>query len=1179
MLQPFIYQVQIVEMPKIVRVVGSSLFKKWSSDLKTKGQLFNQYVLLRTLGLLLLWPHVFSIQAQELGQPFIRYYSPTEYNAGAYMYQSIQDDRGIIYYANSWNVRVYDGVSWDYISTSNQKEAFSLGIDSAGIVYVGGNDDIGYLAPNAQGGMGYISLIDEFKDSQRGFGPIYKTFTSNQGAWFQGKKDILFWDGQQGSAKHFEYRIKGFFQLKEQFFMQLEGYGLQRFYEGNVIPITGGEALKDYTITGLLPLAEDVLHPIVATFEKGLFKYNAAANAYEPYQTEVQEYLKTNRVRCATTISGGNWALGTANGGLVVINELGQLMCVVDENMGLMDNQVNHIYEDKDNILWVSLNNGCAKVEISTPISSWDRNLGLLGHVNTIDRVGEKLVVGTNRGLFYLHNDQKGHSLFRRIEEITAPIYSSIQTSHHTDNPQTLYAMQGRVIVLEGRERYRTKVMENTPEDVFYLIPSTQDENTAYALSSTGFYRLAYTKGRWINMGKVAGVPNKYRFYVAEQDAQGDIWVVTARSGVIRFSLNEAKDSVENIREYTLDDGVPDYNFIGVDKIQNRLILTSEKGVYAFNEEANRFQLAKDFGPQLADYFTGFYFFAEDPHDNLWYIAYQNGDELWRERAWLQADGTYKVDSTTLRRVPVMDGTREGNFVEENGVAWFGGTQGLFRYESTANITFTQKFAAYIRKVTIGEGGREIFGGTHVQTVGDSILIAAEQAASQELNLPYSENSLVFHFSSNNYFEEDKNRYSYRLIGSGESWSPWEEETKEYVRNLREGTYTFEVRSKNIYGAVSQTDRLTFTILPPWQRTNIAYLSYGAVAILLIWMLVKFNTRRLVRQRNLLEQTVRERTSAIEKQKEEIESQANYLKQANEEITVKNEVLAQQQEELLTKSEEIGMQNDLLEKTNKQMRDSINYAGRIQRALLEGEDAIVSYFDDAFVFLKPKDIVSGDFYWFSQTYKNNKPHDVILIAADCTGHGVPGAFMTVMGNALLNEIVNERKIFEPNKILYGLDERVVRATSRQKNGSASVNDGMDICVVKVSPCQRYVRYAGAKNPLYRIDKEGQVEVFKGSKFPIGSSQFRQEKVFDYIDVDARPGDRFYIASDGYQDQFGGEQGRKFLRKRFREFLQEISALPMKVQKEKLIARLEEWQGTTPQTDDILVIGFSIDHFR
>jgi serine phosphatase RsbU (regulator of sigma subunit) len=1101
-------------------------------------------------------------RAQEMGRPFLRYYAPSEYNAGSVMYQAAQDERGFILFANNWNVRLYDGVSWSYIQMANQREARSFALANDGTVYVGGSDEVGFLAPNPLGKLEFVSLMPQFPASAQAVGAVRQAVALPQGVVFQAAKTLLFWNGQEGKAFHLDTAISFFGKLGGQALLQPQGGRPFLWSPEGTAPFPGASSLDGLRIVGLLAQPGQA-HPALVTHEQGVMAYDSGQQAYRPIQGNLQGFLRRHPARCALRLHQGHWAIGTSTGGMAVADSLGNLLCLVDPASGLRSEQVNHIFEDKDHILWLSLGNGAAKAEINTPVTWWNEDAGLKGNVHTLQRFQGKLHAGTSLGLFRLEEGMEGHAKFVPVPELAAPVYSSqCQT---LDGQPYLLAATGRgpaVVAYSPNGGYAVKFLqEDAP--IRYLTPSETVPNRIYALGHQGLFLIEPENGKWQLKGPVAGLEG-HRIGLIEEDTLGQIWAVTVAEGLLRFRVGPDLRA-EGLQALKKEQGLPDYNFLGVDKINRELLLTSERGVYAFQPQEGRFRIASHLGKQLADFYTGFYFFEEDDQGKLWYIAYRDGDRLWREYAVRQPDGTYAVDSTTLRRIPVMDGTREGNFAEPGGVVWFGGGDGLFRYDSGGEMVATQQFKAYFRRITLGEQGPAIFDDGHAVPNASGWRRADRQAQGAWREIPYDSNSLVVHFASNSFFEEEQNEYSFLLEGSGEGWSTWSRASSEHFRNLSEGTYTLQVRARNIYGAVSEPDTYTFVVRPPWYRSVAAYVGYA----LLAWLALYLNTLRMRRQNVRLERLVKERTARIEKQKEEIEAQADHLKQANEEIMAKNDALAQQQEELVAKSEEIGRQNEALESKNKHITDSINYAGRIQKALLGDERDILSRFPQAFVFLKPRDIVSGDFYWFSQCFgADGQEACSLLIAADCTGHGVPGAFMTVMGNALLHEIVNERKVWEPSQILAQLDQRVVSATSRQ---GGQVNDGMDMAVVRISPCRRYITFAGAKNPLYRV-RNGEVDTFKGSKFPIGSSQFEQ-KLFEHEEVDVQPGDQFYLASDGFQDQFGGGDGRKYLRKRFRELLQAASRLPMPEQRAFFDQELAAWKGHCSQTDDILIIGF------
>lgn len=279
-------------------------------------------------------------------------------------------------------------------------------------------------------------------------------------------------------------------------------------------------------------------------------------------------------------------------------------------------------------------------------------------------------------------------------------------------------------------------------------------------------------------------------------------------------------------------------------------------------------------------------------------------------------------------------------------------------------------------------------------------------------------------------------------------------------------------------------------------------------------------------------------------------------------LKVYSENLEQKVEE---RTREVVEKNEKLEFAYKEIRDSITYAKRIQEAILPSKELISRAFPNSFIFYKPKDIVCGDFYWYA-----DKADDIIVAAADCTGHGVPGALMTVIGNSLLNYIVNTANEFKPAEILNQLDKRLI--DTFRKYGQANTNDGMDIALCHYNKKTRQLTFSGAKRPMYIFRKNGDEEVIKGDAFPIGSFHYESEKNFISHTLQLQEGDTIYIFSDGYPDQFGGGAGKKFMIKQFRELLTGIQSLPMDQQHDRLDIALNAWQKEQGQTDDILVIG-------
>lgn len=278
------------------------------------------------------------------------------------------------------------------------------------------------------------------------------------------------------------------------------------------------------------------------------------------------------------------------------------------------------------------------------------------------------------------------------------------------------------------------------------------------------------------------------------------------------------------------------------------------------------------------------------------------------------------------------------------------------------------------------------------------------------------------------------------------------------------------------------------------------------------------------------------------------------------------EKVKQRTAEVVQKKEEIEQQSKQINELYNQVTDSIKYAKRIQEAILPPDDYVEKILPNSFILYKPKDIVSGDFYWVEERHGK-----IYFAAVDCTGHGVPGALMSIVGYNNLNHalVTNEA----PAKILDGLNAGV-SATLRQKGENATAKDGMDLALCSYDPKTKELEYAGANNPLY-ILRDNEIEQIKANKFPIGSDIEREEKEFTNHKVKVQEGDHIFIFSDGYADQFGGPKGKKFMYKRFRNLLVEASEHPVGKQRDILNQKIEEWKEGHEQVDDILVMGLKI----
>jgi serine phosphatase RsbU (regulator of sigma subunit) len=311
----------------------------------------------------------------------------------------------------------------------------------------------------------------------------------------------------------------------------------------------------------------------------------------------------------------------------------------------------------------------------------------------------------------------------------------------------------------------------------------------------------------------------------------------------------------------------------------------------------------------------------------------------------------------------------------------------------------------------------------------------------------------------------------------------------------------------------------------------------------------------VLNQENLrFEQNIIRQNQQLKVQKNEIEMQKNDLLELHEELSQQNLALQES--------------NEIIQNKNQTIADSIQYAQRIQKSILPLEENIKKYLPSYFIFFQPRDVVSGDFYYFEE--KNGK---AILAAIDCTGHGIPGALMTMLGAETMNEIILNKGIVAPDLILNELHKNI-RKTLKQ--AETDNRDGMDLALITIDRQARKVEYAGAKNPLIYI-QNNELHLIKADKMPIGGEQREQERLFTKHEIEINSPTMFYLFSDGFQDQFGGEQNKKFTIMRLKELFLQIHTLPLPTQQQRLNEAFETWreQAGEKQIDDVLVVGISL----
>lgn len=409
------------------------------------------------------------------------------------------------------------------------------------------------------------------------------------------------------------------------------------------------------------------------------------------------------------------------------------------------------------------------------------------------------------------------------------------------------------------------------------------------------------------------------------------------------------------------------------------------------------------------------------------------------------------------------------------------------------------------------------------------------QRMSKMITLKAGNRRMAIHYTAFEYFAPHALRFQHQLEGFDPDWEDAGTQRTAVYTNLEPGEYTFKLRVASYDGEWSE-EILTMQVIQGayFYQTN-AFKFILFFCFIGMGIIIHFSRIRLLEAHNKrLSQLVSKRTQMIEKQKEAIENQAH-----------------------------------MLESSYVKINDSIQYARRIQDALLPSTKALRQVFPDSFILYRPKDVVSGDFYWFQQA-----DDKFILAVVDCTGHGIPGAFMSVLGNTLLSHIVNQQHLYQPADILRELHLQTILHL-QQDDHYAQMEDGMDLAICVIDFEDQTLSYGGARRPLLYLS-DHQLRMIKPDRFSIGAVETREDFSFAQHTLNLADIQQFFMFSDGYADQFGGVDSRKFMSKRFKALLQDLADLPPKEQGRVLETTLLAWKGQEEQVDDILVVGVQLN---
>jgi len=1084
-------------------------------------------------------------QPNSQGVPLVTNY-PHEITLGGEQNWCItQDNRGIIYVGNNnKGILEYDGVEWRRIPVPNDPAIRSMVLGDDGLVYVGAVSEFGYLAPDQLGSMQYRSISDSLDKELYPFSAVWRSYSYEGKVYFCSFNYIFIHDQASGQLSVLETGEYPFYSFLADGILYVSdfGEGLMRFEGEELVKVPGGDFFSEMTVTGLVPFDESKV--LVGTYYNGLFLFDLLnGNVEDKFaEQEVNEYFLESNITHISSFRDA-FVVSTISGGIVILERSGQSSAIISENEGLIDQQVPFAYFNPlmsgSSPLWIANFMGISKLEPENPFRVFTEASGFEDFITDIQEFNGRLFISTFGGLYYLESSPTG-TQFNHVPVTKGAFLRHLLLFKPSPNREFLLASTDEEVYVIDRQmnaRLLTDMVRNLPEDPSdlaeyagpFLLQDPRKPECLY-VGRSQVVGLEYKGGQWEEFMRVKGL-DEYDLMLKKCIDKHDFFWASSEFMVTRLDIKDPARPISKFFEK--ESGLPsnDKNLVFLDPETEEVLFGTRDGFYRYNYFRDTIVRDTFYNQILPPGQNQIMAFSQDGDGDYWF-SFENDQSQWTELLVRRTEnGLEIIEEKAFQRL--ANASVDVFYSDPDKKVWFGKSNKLYHFNKKKVRQDSSVFRALIRSVTIGSDSLIYHGAT----------LESDPSQGSDLHISYALNNIRFTWAAPFFEQEELMEYSYRLTGFEKSWSLWSPVPFKEFTNLPFGSYTLELKARNVYGTESIPATWSFTILRPWYARFLAFVIYLLVAVILVYAIIKLYTRRLKKENLRLEEVIQERTAEIRKQKEEL-------------------------------------------------TDSIEYASRIQHALLPSELILDQYRIEHFILFKPRDIVSGDFYWIGS--RNNS---LVVVAADCTGHGVPGAFMSMLGMTFLDEIVIKSEITQTDAILEELRKHVISALKQTGEGVDESKDGMDLALISIDLETKEFQFSGAYNPMYlvrELNRSEKNKLSKGQELDISrGSLYNTSHLLETIKADQMPigisekklpftssnftseGYCIYMFSDGFLDQFGGPRGKKFMSKNFKKLILELQSLPLGEQGAAMEKVLTDWMGDISQIDDILVMGLRI----